>query len=112
MTAAIAIQHNSPVKPMVEFALDYARRGWHVFPCNPSTKAPYIGSGFKNASTDPAIIAQWWRQWPRAMIGVRMGTASGVWAIDPDAPKPPANIDGRQNWINLTQKNGAGLHTH
>jgi len=29
-------------KPLVEYALDYARRGWHVFPCKPGNKAPYV----------------------------------------------------------------------
>ena len=30
---------------VVEFALDYARRGWPVFPCKPTDKSPYIGAG-------------------------------------------------------------------
>jgi hypothetical protein len=27
---------------MLEFALDYARRGWPVFPCKPTDKSPWV----------------------------------------------------------------------
>ncbi|WP_197688431.1 bifunctional DNA primase/polymerase [Bradyrhizobium lablabi] len=64
-------------KSLGEYALDYARRGWHVFPCKPSNKAPYIAGGLNRATTDPDVIAEWWGQWPHAMIGVRMGEESG-----------------------------------
>ena len=47
-------------KPLMEFALDYARRGWHVFPCKPSDKAPYIAGGLNSATTDPDVIRDWW----------------------------------------------------
>ena len=45
--------------PMVEFALDYARRGWPVFPCRPTNKTPYIKGGHNSATTDPETIRQW-----------------------------------------------------
>jgi hypothetical protein len=70
-------------KPLVEYALEYARRGWHVFPCKPSNKAPYIAGGLNSATTDSDVIRDWWDQWPHAMIGVRTGEASG--GVDPDA---------------------------
>jgi putative DNA primase/helicase len=106
------VPSNGAEGSMLKFALDYARRGWAVFPCKPSSKAPYIDGGFKNASIDPAIITQWWRQWPEAMIGIRMGAESGAWTLDPDAPKEPGGIDGRQSWADLQQKHGAAPHTH
>src|SRR5438270_8845056 len=97
-----------------EHALDYAQRGWHVFPCSPSTKAPLIGrdldsagnkiagtGGVKKATTDAALITDWWGRWPSAMIGVACGPRSGIWAIDPDAPKKPGEPDGRANWAAL-----------
>jgi Bifunctional DNA primase/polymerase, N-terminal/AAA domain len=112
--------------PILHFALDYARRGFPVFPCNPANKRPLPGAdvdpatgkkiegtgGFKKASRDPQQITAWWEMWPDAMIGIPMGAQSGVWAIDPDAPKPPSNIDGRQNWAELKRKNGGHAHTH
>lgn len=111
-------------KPIGDFALDYARRGWHVFPCNPHNKFPLVGcnkdaagnriagtGGVKKATTDAQQIGQWWEWWPAAMIGVACGAASGVWAIDPDAPKKPGDADGRANWAALRREHGCE-HTH
>jgi putative DNA primase/helicase len=109
---------------MGEYALDYARRGWRVHPCNPHNKFPLLEcdkdasgkkiagtGGVKKATTDPAQIEQWWDWWPEAMIGVACGAASGIWAIDPDAPKRPGDPDGRVNWAALRHKHGCP-HTH
>src|SRR3954453_12325857 len=65
-------------------ALHCAERGWHVFPCSPKDKKPLTDHGLNDATCDRAIIEQWWRQWPRAMIGVRTGPESGFFAIDLD----------------------------
>ena len=65
-------------------ALLCAERGWHVFPCSPKDKAPLNEHGLNDATLDRTIIEQWWRQWPRAMIGVRTGPESGIFAIDLD----------------------------
>jgi putative DNA primase/helicase len=114
------------MKPIIHFALDYAQRGWHVFPCCTHTKRPLVGrdkdtdgkeiagtGGVKKATTDIRQIEEWWRCWPSAMIGVACGSASGVFAIDPDAPKPPLNIDGRAYWAALCIKHGCPpTHTH
>ena len=111
MSAAERLSAIAPDAPMVEFALDYARRGWPVFPCRPHDKRPYTITGFKDATTDADQINTWWRQWPRAMIGVRMGAAAGVWTLDPDAPKEAGNPDGKAAWEKLTATHGA-IHTH
>lgn len=67
-------------------ALDHAARGWPVFPCNPETKRPLTEHGFKDASTNPAVIANWWKRWPSAMIAVPTGEAIGAWVLDVDDP--------------------------
>jgi hypothetical protein len=41
-------------------ALAYAAAGWPVFPCKPDQKAPDTAHGFKDATTDPAVIRRWW----------------------------------------------------
>lgn len=41
-------------------ALAYAAAGWPVFPCKPDQKTPDTAHGFKDATTDPAIIRRWW----------------------------------------------------
>jgi putative DNA primase/helicase len=66
-------------------ALAYARLGAPIFPCSADTKQPLTKSGFKAASTNPAEVTNWWREWPRAMIGMPTGRASGVLVIDIDA---------------------------
>jgi hypothetical protein len=41
-------------------ALAYAASGWLVFPCKPDQKAPDTAHGFKDATTNPAVIGRWW----------------------------------------------------
>jgi hypothetical protein len=64
--------------PTLETALDYASRGWPVFPCNPATKQPYTSNGFKAGTTDANQIIDWWSRYPKAMIGMPTGAASGI----------------------------------
>ena len=54
-----------------EIALKYAEMGIAVFPCSPSKKSPMVegGENFCNASTDPATIKKWWKNYPRALVG-------------------------------------------
>jgi hypothetical protein len=54
-------------------ALDLARRGVPVFPCNPADKRPLTASGFKDASCDPDIVHLWRTEHPEALIGVPTG---------------------------------------
>lgn len=65
-------------------ALSYAGRGWAVFPCHPATKAPLTKRGLKEASADEGVIRQWWARWPEAMIGLPLGGATGLFALDFD----------------------------
>lgn len=80
-------------------ALDYAARGWAVFPCHSihgagcschrvdcssPGKHPRIGGGLTAASTDPEAIRRWWRQWPSANVAIRTGAASGLVVVDID----------------------------
>jgi putative DNA primase/helicase len=76
---------------MLGAALDYAQRGWPVFPCHPDTKRPLTPKGeagtggLKRATTDEAKIRGWWNRWPLAMIGVPTGVPIGAFVIDIDA---------------------------
>lgn len=86
------------LSPLGQAALSYARRGWPVFPCRErdfemtkgngdkltlKAKAPYSGSGVKDATRDEGVITGWWRRWPDAMIGLAMGH-NGLFALDFD----------------------------
>ena len=84
-----------------ESALDYARRGLAVFPLSPIRDgvcacrrpdcgdhagkhplAPLAPHGLLDATTDEPAIKTWWRSWPDANVGVRLG--DGIFAVDVD----------------------------
>jgi P4 family phage/plasmid primase-like protien len=68
----------------IEKALEYAARGWKVFPCLPDGKAPMTPTGFKDASKDPDRIREWWAKTPDANIGLATGMSSGIVVLDVD----------------------------
>src|SRR3954453_13399470 len=53
-----------------------------VFPCAPGGKQPLTAHGFHDATTDVAIVHEWWRRWPDANLGIPTGTPSGVDVVD------------------------------
>lgn len=76
-------------------ALAYAAKGWPIFPCEPAGKDPIAHlapQGFKNATTDPAIIRDWWAQVPDANIGLAL-SAAGMMAVDADLYKPDCQFE-------------------
>jgi hypothetical protein len=81
-------------------ALAYATAGWPVFPCRPNAdrcpapdrcqcKAPVTANGFKDATTDPAVIRGWWARFPGANVAIATGTP-GPDVLDVDV-KPDGN---------------------
>lgn len=84
---------------VLKHALEYAERGWAVFPlyeiqrgicacgkrsCSSPGKHPRIPGGLRSATTDAGVIRQWWAQWPDANIGIATGLVSGVFVVDVD----------------------------
>lgn len=76
---------SSESEPLLAWALAYAGGGFPVFPLVPRDKRPLTTNGFKNATTDPAIIETWWDQWPGANIGIATGHAFDVLDVDGEA---------------------------
>jgi hypothetical protein len=68
---------------LVQHALAYAKRGWHVFPLKPRSKEPATQHGVLDATTDPGQISTWWADEREYNIGIAMGP-SGLCALDVD----------------------------
>ncbi len=95
---------NTTTSPMCEAALEFARRGWPVFPCNDRNGRPLLGrdrdeenkpipnsGGLTKATCDEDQIRAWWSKWPLANIGLSAG-AGGLLLIDFD-PRVDEYVD-------------------
>src|SRR6266568_8600113 len=71
-------------------ALAYAWYGWPVFPCKPGSKEPATRHGFRDATTDPNQIRQWWQTLPRANLAIATGSP-GPDVLDVDRHGSPGN---------------------
>jgi len=78
---------------LLPHALYYASRGLRVLPLEPGAKVPLRGTrGCTGATTNERRIRSWWRQCPKAGIGIVPGPR--LWVLDVDA-KPP-QVDDRK----------------
>jgi hypothetical protein len=98
-------------------ALNYAQKGWPVLPlhnathgicscrkgrrCSHPGKHPRTPHGVKDATCSPATIRGWWKKYPEANIGLAMGNASGLIALDIDGE------EGRASLQTLTKQHGS-----
>jgi hypothetical protein len=64
-------------------ALEYANRGWRVFPVG-AHKKPLSPHGHLDATCDESKIRSWWSRQPDALIAIGTGEVSGVVALDID----------------------------
>lgn len=96
------------VSTMLQEALWLAEHDVPVFPCHTpvglnrcscgNPRCDKIGKhrrtvrGFKDATTDPGQIEQWWKDWPNANIAIPTGTASGLFVLDTD-PRNGGPVD-------------------
>jgi len=93
------LERNSMTKTMKQEAINYAKRGWPIFPvhtvmagscscgnadCSSPGKHPMTQNGCKDATTDQRQVEQWWSASPKANIGIRTGKESGVFVLDID----------------------------
>lgn len=104
----------------LEWALRYAERGFHVFPCHSVNadgsctcgdaqcvdigKHPRTTNGFKNASKDKAKIKKWFGAKAKlSNVAIRTGKVSGISVIDIDMG--PGKM-GAQTWGELCREHG------
>ena len=71
-------------------ALEYAARGWPVFPCNAGQKTPATSHGHRDATTDPAQITAWFTRNPHWNLAIATG-APGPDVLDIDQHGPAGN---------------------
>jgi hypothetical protein len=69
--------------PALLYAMRYAALGWPSFPCRADAKVPILNGGFRNATTNEAILESYWRECPRANVGLPTGPAFWVLDVDP-----------------------------
>ena len=88
---------------LLAFAMDYAGRGWLVFPLPPRAKIPSAGSqGFKDASRDLEQIRKWWTESPNANIGLACNI-SQILAVDVDEDEEK-NHHGIEDWNKIVKQ--------
>ncbi|MBI1172582.1 hypothetical protein GC209_14390 [bacterium] len=91
-------------------ALEYAERGWHVFPVPPGAKKSHKSAEHSDgrkwgATIDPAEIKNDWQTWPGANVGIVTGPKSGFFVIEADTLQGH-DVDGIANLDALIEKNG------
>jgi hypothetical protein len=108
---------NSGARSLADAALDYAAHGLPVLPlwwaesgrcacgaadCSTPGKHPLgrlAPNGVKNATTDPALIAEWQRRFPRHNVGL---ACVGFWALDVDGQEgldTLADLEDLNRWL-------------
>jgi Bifunctional DNA primase/polymerase, N-terminal len=88
----------------LDTALEYARRGWAVFPCRPGSKEPATAHGFNDASTDQARIERIWSRHPDMNVAIATG-GTGPDVLDVDV------AHGKPGYDSLSDAVRAGLVT-
>jgi hypothetical protein len=77
------------MSPLGTAALALAEKGLRVFPCIERGKKPAVHDNLDRATTDPNVIAGWWR-WTNYNIGIATGPGSGIWVLDIDSDEGEA----------------------
>jgi putative DNA primase/helicase len=113
---------------LLRAALEYAGRGWRVFPlhgigdrrctcgdrgCSSPGKHPIVRRGLHEASTDEDQVEAWWKQSPLANIAVVTGVTAGIVVVDVDLPRAVPSLDRvidrlPRTLVGLT--GGGGIH--
>src|SRR5579872_1373641 len=102
-------------------ALAFATCGWPVLPCLPGQKIPATAHGYRDATTDPAQIAEWFGRHPHWNLAIATG-APGPDVLDVDDHGPGGNgyaafrqlkraglLDGASTYVSTPHR---GLHVY
>lgn len=69
-------------KELLFWVKSYSSKGYPLFPVA-TDKRPFV-RWKEGATTDQRKLAQWWQEWPNAMIGMPTGSKSGIVVLDVD----------------------------
>lgn len=69
---------------ILDEAVQYAQRGWSIFPCIRNGKTPATKRGFKDAVKDPEAAKALFSQYPGCNIAIATGEVSGIFVLDID----------------------------
>jgi hypothetical protein len=97
----------------LEAAFNLAGMGIHVFPIQFASKLPEPGSrGFKDATTNPAVIRRWFGGNFRRNLAARTGQISRVWVLDADSLEALEQFEACHGKLpaTLQSRTGRGVH--
>jgi putative DNA primase/helicase len=116
---------------LLNAALSYAARGWHVFPCyslinrgcscgnadcRSLAKHPMTSDGLHGATTDELLIRAWWEKWPAANVAIATGQISEIVVVDIDSRDSADSFRARFPEIDFksipTVRTGRGWHLY
>ena len=91
-------------------AVQYAERGWHLFPVPPGTKKSYLAAKFSDnrkwgATADVEQVKRIFAEFPEANVGIVCGPLSGFFVVEADT-LDGHNVDGVSNFNALIEKHG------
>src|SRR5262245_48642347 len=90
----VATENQSHPKTLHDWALEYQRRGWHIFPLLPNKKNPATPHGHLDATNNLEQIEKWWTKNPNYNIGISCGP-SNLTVLDFDTEKAHEEYGGR-----------------
>jgi Bifunctional DNA primase/polymerase, N-terminal/Primase C terminal 2 (PriCT-2) len=96
---------------ILDAAVDYAGRGWEIFPAPPGKKKSYKSAKHSGGrpwgkTKDPQEIKRDWARWPDANVGIATGSKSGFWVVEADTLKGHG-VDGIASLKQLEAEHGA-----
>lgn len=105
---------------LIDSARAYAERGWSVIPMQPRGKRPIIAwREFQQRIPKDEEIAQWFKRWPNANLGIVTGRVSGLVVVDIDTrhggPQSLAAAEARHGALPATMEvatGGGGRHLY
>lgn len=105
MSAATPFPREATRSALHVAARKLAERGVPVFPCSPGTKVPACPNGFHDATTDVAVIDEWWSAEPSLNVAFSPHTVElGVVDIDGQA--------GEDRWAERQIEHGFSADTY